>query len=252
MADKHFYEQQKHTVRYLIPYFDKHLPNFREMNILEVGCAEGGFMEELEKLNINTTGLEISEGRVKIANTKSPNLNILCGDITDAELPRKIGQKFDMVVMRDTIEHVPNRKATFENISRLLNPGGYLYVTFPPRFSGFAGHQQNCKSFLKFVPYLHYLPDFAIYGLGRLMNEKKAVLDDITLNYKIGLSIHAFEKFYKRGGFKPIVKELFLSRPVFKVRYNLSTVKVPAIPLLREFFAFGCEYLLKKEPHADL
>jgi len=203
-------------------------------------------MEELEELGIKTVGLELLEGRVKIANEKSPNLNILCGDITDPNLAEKLGETFDLIVMRDTIEHVPDREATFNNLSKLLKPNGYLYVTFPPRFSGFAGHQQNCKSFIKFTPYLHYLPKFAIKTIGKVMGESDKRMEEIAWNYDNGLSISAFEKFYTHYSFKPIIKDLFLSRPVFKVRYKLKTVRVPSLPVVRELIAFGCEYLLVK------
>lgn len=244
MAEKHFFEQKIHSVNYLIPYFEKHIADFRKMRVLEVGCAEGGFMEELQNLGMDTVGLELLQSRVDIAREKSPTLNIICGDITDKNLKQKITSTFDLIVMRDTIEHVPDRKATFENISSLLNDKGFFYVTFPPRFSAFAGHQQNCTSILKAVPYLHFLPNFFLNSLGKLFSEK--IMEGIALNYKIGLSIHKFESFYKRNGFTPVVKELFLSRPIFKVRYKIKTIRFPNIPILREFLAMGCEYLLQK------
>ena len=248
MSEKHFYEQKKHTKNYLIPYFQKNIPNFRKMKVLEIGCAEGGFLEELQILGMDVMGIEIEQNRVDIANEKNPALKIICGDITDKFVSEKIGQKFDFIVMRDTIEHIPDRISTFENIAQLLNKGGYLYVTFPPRFSGFAGHQQNCRSILKFIPYIHLLPNIIIRLLGKILKEHPDRINNIIIHmYNIGLSINAFEKYYKSYNFKPKVKELFLSRPVYKVRFGARIIKVPNIPFFREIFAFGCEYLLVKD-----
>ena len=247
MADKHFFEQKKHTTGYLLPYFEKNIPGFKSMKILEIGCAEGGFIEELQNLGMEAIGVEIEQSRVDIANEKNPDLNILCGDITDKSIVDKIATTFDFVVMRDTIEHIPDRISTFENIAKLLKKGGYLYVTFPPRFSGFAGHQQNCRSFLKLVPYLHILPNVLIRFLGKILKENPNRMEEIITNYKIGLSIRAFEKYYTKFEFFPKVKDLFLSRPIYKVRFGVRAVKVPGIPVLREIFAFGCEYLLIKK-----
>ena len=247
MAEKHFYEQKEHTRNYLIPYFEKHIPDFKNKNVLEIGCAEGGFIEELLNIGIDTIGLELLQERIDIATEKNSKLKIYCADITDKRAVEKINLTFDVIVMRDTIEHIENRNAAFENISNLLNPGGYFYVTFPTRFSGFAGHQQNCKSFIKFVPYLHYLPSFILRPIGKILGEKPKQITEILLNYKIGLSVRSFEKYYKRFNFIPIVKDLFLSRPIFKIRYKLQTIQFPNIPVLREFLGFGCEYLLKKE-----
>lgn len=247
MAEKHYYEQKKHTESYLIPYFKRHLPNFEEYNILEVGCAEGGFLEVLTNMNIEKMGLELSAVRVKRARDKNPHLNIILGDITDQKISEKIAERFDLIVLRDVIEHIPDRNATFANLSKLLKDNGYLYITFPPRYSGFAGHQQNGRSFLRFIPYLQLAPNWKIRWLGRIFKERPELIENIILNSQIGLSIRAFTKYYDKYNFEPIVKELFLTRPIYKIKFKISATKIPNIPFLREFTAFGCEYLLRKK-----
>ncbi len=246
MAEKHFYEQIKHTESYLAPYFRQHLPNWTELKILEIGCAEGGFLEVLQRAGVQASGVELEAARVEIAKAKNPRLNILVGDITDAKIVEQIGETFDLIVMRDVIEHIPDRHAAFSNIARLLNDNGRLYITFPPRFSGFAGHQQNARSFLKIIPYLHLLPDRLLRLLGRMLRENPALIESVILNYHQGLSIRSFERYCRQYGFQPVVKELFLFRPVYKTRFNLTPAKIPNIPLVREILAFGCECLLQK------
>jgi len=245
MAEKHFYEQKEFTELYLLPYFKKHLPNFAEFKILEIGCAEAGFLDVLYDLNIEATGLELAPGRVKIAKEKNLNLNIFVGDITDQNIVNKIGDTFDFIIMRDVIEHIPDRITTFSNIKKLLKKNGYLYVTFPPRFSGFAGHQQNGSSILRFVPYLHLLPGWLIRFLGSMFKERPALIENVILNYKVGLTIRAFEKYCSKYNFQPIIKDMFLFRPIYQLRYNLSPFKMANIPLIREFSVFGCECLLQ-------
>jgi SAM-dependent methyltransferase len=246
MGEVHFNEQKQFTNSYILPYFQAHLPDFKNMKILEVGCAEAGFLDVLYKMKIDATGLELEQGRVDIALKNNSNLDVLVGDITDDKIVETIGQTFDLILMRDVIEHVPDRIAAFRNLNKLLNKNGFLFITFPPRFSGFAGHQQNAKSILRFVPYLHLFPNFVIRFLGKLFNEKTEFMESIILNYRIGLTVDAFEHLYSQSHFKPVVKELFLFRPIFKIRFNLTPRKFPNIPLLREVFAFGCEYLLQK------
>jgi len=246
MAEKHFFEQKKHTALYLIPYFENHLPDFENLKILEIGCAEGGFLDVMLEENIKAVGLELEAGRVQTAKEKNPNLKIHLGDITDDNIVDQIGERFDLIVMRDTIEHIPDRLATFSNLHGLLKPNGFLYITFPPKFSAFAGHQQNLKSTLRFFPYLHILPDWLVRMLGKLFNEKTGQIEAVILNYHNGLTINAFEKYYSRFNFKPIVKELFLIRPIYQVRFDLSPRRIPSVPLFSEILATGCEYLLTK------
>lgn len=246
MAEKHFYEQIKHTESYLVPYFRQHLPNWQGLKILEIGCAEGGFLEVLQRAGMQARGVELEAARVEIARAKNPHLNILIGDITDPNIVEQFCERFDLIVMRDVMEHIPDRQSAFANISRLLTEKGHLYITFPPRFSGFAGHQQNARTFLKLIPYLHLLPDQLLRWLGKALREDPALIESIILNYRQGLSIRSFERYCRQYGFQAVVKELFLFRPVYKTRFNLNPVKIPNIPLLRELLAFGCEYLLQK------
>lgn len=247
MAEKHYYEQLKFTESYLIPYFEKNIPNFYECKILEVGCAEGGFVKYLHDKGMKVKGLELEQSRVDIANEKAPELGIIQGDITDNSLTGKLGEKYDLIVMRDVIEHVPDRDAAFKNLNSLLNDNGYLFVTFPPRFSGFAGHQQNGKSIFRYIPYLHLLPGFIIRFMGNTLNESEKLINHVIENYKIGLSINKFVHLYKKYNFEVVVKDLFLFRPIYKIRFGVNTIKIPGIPLLQEFLAFGCECLLKKK-----
>lgn len=246
MAEKHFYEQRKFTESYLIPYFEKHLPDFRSMKILEIGCAEAGFMDVLSSKGFDIMGLELEEHRVKTALEKNPNLDIIVGDITQDSIVEKFGSTFDLIVMRDVIEHIPDRVATFSNVSKLLKRDGYLYITFPPRFSAFAGHHQNYRSLLKLFPYLQLLPNSLIRGLAGIFKEPSSITEQVILNSKVGLTIAKFEKYYQQFDFKPAVKELFLFRPIYGIRFKTKTRKFPNVPLVREFLALGCEYLLHK------
>lgn len=247
MAEKHYFEQIDFTNTYLLPYLEKLIPDIASYSILEVGCAEGGFVKVLHDKGMKIRGLELEQGRVDLAKEKAPELDIIQADISDTHVADKMGEKFDLIVLRDVIEHIPNRDATFENIRRLLNPGGYLFITFPPRFSGFAGHQQNGKSFLRHLPYLHLLPDFLIRSLGKACKESNELIDHVIENYHIGLSIRTFERLVKKNSFHYVRRDLFLFRPIFKIRFGLKPRRIPPVPFLKEMIAFGYESLLKKD-----
>lgn len=136
MAEKHFYQQIEHTKNYLFEYFEKHIPDFKTLKILEIGCAEAGFVHYLNSMNIDVQGLELVEARVNIALEKNPRLNLTVGDITKSEVVKKLNAKFDLIVMRDVIEHIPQRKKMFENIVRLLNPRRIFVRYIPAAFFG--------------------------------------------------------------------------------------------------------------------
>ena len=189
MAEKHFYEQKEFTDKSLLPYFRKLIPDFEKKKVFEIGCAEGGLVEILHENGMNAAGLELSPERAAFALEKNPALNIFVGDITDPALTEKIKEIFDVVIMREVIEHVGNKNIAFDNIDILLKKGGYLFISFPPKFSPFAGHQQIAKSILKIVPYLHLLPAGLLKSIAKLFGESDGYVDEIKLHFSTGCRI---------------------------------------------------------------
>jgi SAM-dependent methyltransferase len=246
MTEKHFIEQKRHAEAYLIPYLERHVPGFRSRRVLEIGCAEAGFLAALADRGMSPSGLELESSRVELARSLRPGLDLTVGDITDPSAADRFGSPFGLAVMRDVLEHVPERDAAFRNLRVLIEPGGYLYVTFPPRFSPFAGHHQNGRSVLRFWPWLHFLPVSWSRTLGRALGEYPHIAETASLNFRNGLSVRSFEKLIRRHGFEPVVRELFLFRPVYAVRFGLPARRAWNVPLLREFWTFGCECLLRK------
>ncbi len=246
MAEKHFYEQKEYTKNYILPYLQKYIPDFYKCSVLEVGCAEGGLMDVLMEIGIHVVGVEISKERADTAKLKNDRLKIYVGDITDYSLPTKIEEKFDVIIMREVIEHVHDKYTAFDNLDAMLKDNGYLFISFPPKYSPFAGHQQIAKSFLKIIPYLHLLPKKLLKGLASILSEKYDYVDEIKLHYSTGMSINGFEYLCAYKNFQPVKKELFLFRPIYSLRFGLPRLKLPGIPIIRECITFGYETLLKK------
>ncbi len=247
MPEKHYYEQLKYTNEYLIPYFNNYISSFKGMKVLEIGCAEAGFLAAVKDLGAEVFGIEISKERVEIAHEKNPDLKIFIGDVSSKDLLNTIKEKFDFIVMREVIEHIPEKVTTFENLFKMLNNGGYLFISFPPKYSPFAGHQQIARSFIKMLPYLHILPKAILYKIEKFLNEKRGFVDEIKHNYSTGMGISKFEELTAKFSYKTIRKDLFLFRPIYKDRFGMPTIKLPEVPLIKEFVTFGYEIFLKKE-----
>ena len=247
MSEKHYYEQRAHALSYLIPFFTRHLPELGKSKVLEVGCAEAGFLAALRQSGItDAAGLELDPVRAEFASQKNPDLQVIVGDIADARIVERVAGAFDLIVMRDVIEHIPDRTGAFRNLDRLLARGGHLYVTFPPRYSAFAGHQQHARSILRSIPFLHLLPKAMIRTLASMLRESPELAENVIANYRVGLSIRCFERYCHLFDFEPVVRELFLVRPIYRTRFGLRPRRLPNIPLLREVAALGCEYLMRK------
>ncbi len=244
MAEKHYYEQIDYTRKYIIPYLRRYVPGFEKLNLLEVGCAEGGLLTVMKQYGVRCRGIEIDAKRAAMALNKNPELDILVGDITDPELPAKLNEKYDLIIIREVIEHIRDKEAAFRNLKNLLSENGLIFISFPPKYSPFAGHQQIAKSFLKFIPYLHLLPKNLLSFISRIFKESPGYVDEIKLHYSTGCTVKKLEKLVSEFGLEFIVKEFFLFRPIYNLRFGLPVIKLPEIPFLKEFISFGCESLL--------
>ena len=246
MAQKHYDEQLRFAQDYVLPFLKKQLPDFPSLRVLEIGCAEAGLLAVMAERGMAVAGVELSEDRVALAHAENSGLDVRVGDLTDPKLPLQFERPFDLVILRDVIEHVPDRTAAFQNLSRLLRPGGWVYVTFPPRFSPFAGHQQNARSALRRLPWLQLWPAGLLHRLGKFLGEPRFMTDHIVHNGRTGLSLRAFRRFTRQAGFAEYHRDWFLSRPIYRQRFGWKTRRFPAIPILSEFFVTGCEVILKK------
>lgn len=246
MAKKQYHEQIEYTNSYLLPYLKKYIPDFEKMKVLEVGCAEAGFLRVLKDMGMDVLGIELDENRAQMAIDENPGLQVIVGDITDDKLIDKINDEFDLVVMREVIEHVPDKEKAFANLNKLTKEGGYMFMSFPPKYSGFAGHQQVGRTFLKFTPYIHLLPRFITEALVKLLNEYPNFVNHIKHNFGTGITINTFERLSRKYKFHPLIKSLYLFRPIYKFRFGLPTIPSLNIPIFREFIVFGCETILKK------
>src|SRR3972149_8820109 len=91
--------------------------------LLDVGCATGAFME-VAASNWDVYGGDVSEYSIEQA--KKKNLKAFSGVIRDS--PFK-DQKFDVVTLWDTIEHVADPQETIQQISEMTKPGSVVALT---------------------------------------------------------------------------------------------------------------------------
>lgn len=230
----HVYQVQ--IGNYYLQHFVK--PHTKGKKVFDIGCGEGGVLIPFAKAGYECTGLEFSPDRVGYARKKdSSDIKFIQGNIEEFSYD----EKFDVILMLDVIEHLDNKLAALENIKRLLLPAGIVIISFPSFRSAFGGHQQVMRSFLKYIPYFHLLPD-SIY---RWLLEKVEVqnVESHFRNYKTGITIKEFERLIHQVGFKIIEKIAYLVRPRQAFRFGLK-IKENRIKFFKEYLTTGVDYIL--------
>jgi len=103
-------------------------------NILEVGCGKGGFSIRMAEKCKNVVGLDLSASSIREAKNLArrsryhQNVDFVIGDAQF--LPFKDGSGF-ITVCAETLEHVPHFAKAFQELVRVTEKLGYLFVTVP-------------------------------------------------------------------------------------------------------------------------
>ncbi len=96
-------------------------------SLLDVGCAEGLFLELAGKDGWDVTGTEISEFAAKYGKEKI-GLNIMHGELSDMKFP---DNSFDAVTMWHVLEHTTDPVAVLREIRRILKDNGTFILAIP-------------------------------------------------------------------------------------------------------------------------
>jgi SAM-dependent methyltransferase len=105
-----------------------HRPDAGWRNILDVGCGDGLFFDELAKL----PGVQLVEGvepSKDIVSAESPHRARIFVAPFDASFDN--GRRYSLVVMLDVLEHLGDPAASLRHALSLLEPGGVFIATVP-------------------------------------------------------------------------------------------------------------------------
>lgn len=250
---QYFEEQGLTTQKYVIPFISD-LRNIDEnTTVLEIGCAEAGNLKPFIDMGCKVTGIDISCSRIEKArefysNHKNlKNVEFICEDIYKV----KPSTKFDVIVMRDVIEHIPNQEKFMGFVKQFLQPNGKFFLAFPPWQNPFGGHQQICKSkILSKLPYLHLFPKSIYRLILKMFGENDGTLKELMEIKATGISIERFRRILKAEKYTIDKEVYYLINPNYETKFGLKPRKqnrlVSSIPWIRNFFTTAMYYVVSK------
>jgi ubiquinone biosynthesis O-methyltransferase len=128
-------EYELHHTDSVIELLRRIFPDLRGRRILDFGCGAGLDCINLARLGASVTGMEIDETLLRIATLRAAGARV---DVAFKQIDGAswtAGDKFDIVIMADVIEHVSNPVEILKRPLSLLNEGGYLFVSTPNRWA---------------------------------------------------------------------------------------------------------------------
>jgi len=100
--------------------------------LLEVGCGTGEFVAFSQEHGFSSVGTEPAVEAAERAMAKGLTVHKMKLDKFVAEFP---AEQFDVVVMLNVLEHVPDAVRTLRQCERFLVPGGILCIRVPNDFT---------------------------------------------------------------------------------------------------------------------
>ena len=249
---RYFDIQVLNAEKYVIPFIEEKFPIKAGMRVLEIGCGEAGVLKAFINKGCVGVGVELDAPRIDNAKKFLPEdvaagrLKFVTKDIYKVDIEKEFDGLFDIIVLKDVIEHIHDQRKLIGWMKNFLKPGGIVFFGFPPWYMPFGGHQQICRSKISRLPYIHLLPGFAYKWI--LKNGKENVEEMMEIR-ETGISIERFEKICKKEGYSLWHNRHYFINPIYEWKFGWKPKRqsmiIKAIPFVRNFFTTCVYYIIQ-------
>jgi len=251
---RYFDIQVENTHKYVIPFVREAFSIKPGMRVMEIGCGEGGVLKAFTDNGCIGVGVEMDLPRIELGaqwlqpELASGKIKFVGSDIYLVE-PESLGGAFDIIVLKDVIEHIHQQDKLMTQLKKFLKPGGVIFFGFPPWQMPFGGHQQMCKGkWLSKLPYYHLLPRPLYKAVLKANGEP---YEDLLEIRDTRLSIEKFRRVSRLTGYKVLNKHHYFINPIYEWKFGLKARKqlplINSIPWVRNFLTTCVYYLLTAE-----
>jgi SAM-dependent methyltransferase len=252
MSDYFQYEAQI-ARNHLVPLLLRHGALAGGVRVLDVGCGYGGTLLALREAvsGLQGVGLDLDARMVRQGQERLGEV----AKLVQADFFQWSEGPFDLVLMRDVLEHIRDPELALARAAALLAPAGFLFASFAPFFGPFGGHQHNASGAYSFVPWIQIFPEGWCRRLlpvrGNAYKAKDELESDLQSVFATRLTLRRFHRAAAAAGFRFCFQAGYLSRPDYRMKFGWPSLRVPMVPGLIEILATGVEALMRKSVGAD-
>lgn len=255
------YQQQvDNAEKYVLPFISRTMPVQKGTRVLEIGCGEGGVLLPFIRRGCEVVGVDLSAVRIDLAKdflaqeVSSGQARFICQDVYETTFLETFSHYFDLIILKDVIEHVPHQENFIPYLKHFLKKGGQIFFGFPPWYMPFGGHQQVCKhKIASKLPYYHLLPAPVYRALLKAFGESDVAITELMEVKETGISIERFERIIRMSGLEVKAKQHYLINPIYlykfgwkpRVQYGL----IEAVPFFRNFLTTCVYYTIAPAEH---
>lgn len=256
-----FRQQVDNARTYLLPFIQPHCPIGTNTRVMEIGCGEGGVLQAFTEEGARVLGVDLNESRIRTAKRlmadaiAAGSAEFVYKNVYDEDFEQAHQAAFDLIILKDTIEHIPNQEAFIPHLLQFLAPGGKIFFGFPPWRMPFGGHQQICENkVLGFLPWYHLLPRGIYRGILKAAGEPVRIVDELMDIKSTGISLDRFERIVRQNDLHTFTRTLFLLNPIYQYKFGWKPREqarwLGNLPWVRDFFTTAGWYLVGPKAQA--
>lgn len=254
---KRYFDMTYRVTRdHIIPFIEQSIPLRSDTRVLEIGCGEAGVLKAFLERGCFCTGIELEESRIELAKTflaeerAAGRVTFLNKNIYDVDPEIDLEGRYDIIILKDVIEHIPEQARFMPELLRFLQKGGLVFFAFPPWMMPYGGHQQVLPGkWASKLPYTHLLPGSLYPMFLRMLGTPATGVATMEEIRSTGISIERFERISRKSGFKIENKQFYLFNPIYEHKFGLKPrmqwAWVSRVPFLRNFVTMGVYYSLR-------
>ena len=249
---RYFEIQYLNAKEYVLPFIERSITVHPGMRVLEIGAGEGGVLKAFLERGCTGVGVELDQLRVEWAcgflweEIGRGQLHYVDKDIYQTDIQADLRGQFDIILLKDVIEHIHDQPKLIRWMHQLLKPGGIIFFGFPPWYMPFGGHQQIAHSWISRLPYIHLLPRFIYKAILKWNHEP---VDDLMEIRDTGISVERFERICIHAGYRLLDQQHFLINPIYKWKFGWEAKKqykfISALPWFRNFLTTCVYYIIQ-------
>jgi len=132
---------------------ERHAGPLLKRRVLDCGCGAGEYVRALLARGADAFGVEFDAQKIEAGQAGELAARIRIGDLEALAFP---DASFDVALLNEVLEHVPDDAAALAEVRRVLRPDGRLVVLSPTRLYPFETHGVFWRGTGRRVP--HTLP----------------------------------------------------------------------------------------------
>ena len=124
------------------------------LRVLDIGCGGGILSEPLARIGADVVGADPSESNIAVARRHAEEAGVTVDyRVTTAEALADAGERFDVVLAMEVVEHVTNMPAFVARCAEMVKPGGLMIgATLNRTMKSFALAIVGAEYVLRWLP----------------------------------------------------------------------------------------------------